>query len=62
MDDEFELPAEYKGHRYLFKASLLVFGFTHKFKVDVNAQIILVPAFYIHPGKKAQLKAADDDM
>jgi len=39
-----------------------VFGFTHKFKVDVNAQIILVPAFYIHPGKKAQLKAADDDI
>ena len=55
MDDEFELPAEYKGPS-IFKASLPVFGFTHKFKVDVNAQIILVPAFYIHPGKKAQLK------
>jgi len=34
MDDEFELPAEYKGPS-IFKASLPVFGFTHKFKVDV---------------------------
>jgi len=41
MDDEFALPAEYKGHRYLFKPTLLVFGFTHKFRVDVNGQVIL---------------------
>jgi CRISPR/Cas system-associated exonuclease Cas4 (RecB family) len=41
MDEEFELPVEYKGHQYLFKSTLLVFGFTHKFRVDVNGQMIL---------------------
>ena len=41
MDEEFELPVEYKGHQYLFKSTLLVFGFTHKFRVDVNGQLIL---------------------
>ena len=41
MDEEFELPVEYKGHQYLFKSTLLVFGFTHKFSVDVNGQVII---------------------
>lgn len=41
MDEEFELPVEYKGHQYLFKTTLLVFGFTHKFRVDVNGQLII---------------------
>jgi CRISPR/Cas system-associated exonuclease Cas4 (RecB family) len=41
MDEEFELPVEYNGHQYLFKSTLLVFGFTHKFRVDVNGQGIV---------------------
>ena len=41
MDEEFELPVGYNGHQYLFKAIILVFGFTHKFRVEVNGQLIL---------------------
>ncbi len=41
MDDQFELPVEYNGKEYMFPASLLVTGFTHKFIVDVNGQEII---------------------
>ena len=55
MDEEFELPVEYNGHQYLFKAILLVFGFTHKFRVDVNGQLIL-----FEPGEERNYRAVID--
>jgi hypothetical protein len=41
MDGQFELPVQYKEQELMFKASLLVTGYTHKFNVDVNGQIIV---------------------
>ena len=41
MDQQFELPVEYKGNELMFKASLLVTGYTHKFKVEVREQVII---------------------
>ena len=39
--NEFDLPVEYKGEEITFKTSLLTSGYTQKFQVDVNGQIIL---------------------
>ena len=41
MDDQFELPVEYKGEHLLLNASSLVTGYNHKFNVDVNGLIIV---------------------
>ena len=41
MEEQFELPLVYKGEQLLLNASLLVTGYTHKFSVDVNGQIII---------------------
>jgi hypothetical protein len=41
MEEQFELPVEYKGQELMLKASLLVTGYTHKFNVDVNGQNII---------------------
>ena len=41
MDQQFELPVEYKGKHLTLNASLLVTGYTHKFTVDVNGQMII---------------------
>ena len=40
-DEQFELPVEYKGKQLMLNASLLVTGFTHKFNVDMNGQMII---------------------
>jgi len=39
--DEFDLPVKYKGEEQIFKASLVTFGHTHKFHVDVNCQTVI---------------------
>ena len=41
MGGQFELPVEYKGEQHFFKATLNVYGYTHKFYVDVNGQTII---------------------
>lgn len=41
MEEHFELPLVYKGEQLELKASLLVTGYTHKFSVDINGQIII---------------------
>ena len=41
MGEQFELPVEYNGRQHLFKATLNVYGYTHKFHVDVNGQILI---------------------
>ncbi|MEP6514303.1 MAG: hypothetical protein ABJA79_10555 [Parafilimonas sp.] len=41
MQEEFELLVDYNGHEYLFKATLNVYGYTHKIMVDVNGQPII---------------------
>lgn len=41
MEDEFELPVQYKGNQLMFKASLLITGYTHKFKVEVGEQVVI---------------------
>ena len=41
MDEQFELLVEYKGQQHLFKATLNVYGYTHKFHVDVNGRMIV---------------------
>ena len=41
MDDQFDLPVEYKGSHYHFKTTLVVYGFSHRFNVDVHGQSIL---------------------
>ena len=41
MDEEFELPVEFKGEHLLLKASLIFTGYTHKFSVIVNGQSVI---------------------
>jgi hypothetical protein len=41
MDDQFELPVEYKGEQLLFKTSLIVTGYIHKFSVDINGKEVI---------------------
>jgi len=41
MGEQFELPVDYKGEQHLFEAELIVYGYTHKFHVDVNDQTII---------------------
>ena len=41
MEEQFELPVEYKGEQLMLNASLLVTGYTHKFNVDVKGQNII---------------------
>jgi len=41
MEEEFELPVKYKLEELMFNAKLIVTGYTHKFSVDVNGQIIV---------------------
>ena len=41
MEEEFELPVEYKGAQLMLNASLLVTGYTHKFNVDANGHNII---------------------
>ena len=41
MEQEFELPVEHNGQQVMLKASLLVTGYTHKFSVEVDEQIII---------------------
>jgi len=40
MAEQFEFPVEYKGEKRFFKATLNVYGYTHKFQVDVNGETI----------------------
>jgi len=40
MDEQFELPVQYKGQEFMLKASLSVIGYTHKFSVEVDGQVI----------------------
>ncbi len=41
MEEPFDLPVEYKGKEYIFKAKLVVYGYSHKFHVDVNGEEII---------------------
>ena len=41
MEEQFELPVEYKGEQLLLNASLLVTEYKHKFSVEVNGQTIV---------------------
>lgn len=41
MDEQFELPVEFKGQQLMLKASLQVIGYAHKFNVEVNGQNIM---------------------
>lgn len=38
MDEPFEIPVLYNNQELLFTARLLVFGYVHKFEVDVFGQ------------------------
>jgi hypothetical protein len=41
MEEQFELPVKYKGEELMLNASLIFTGYTHKFSVDINGQIII---------------------
>jgi len=41
MEEDFELPVEYKGEQFRFNCKLIVIGYTHKFNVNVNGQTIV---------------------
>ena len=41
MDEQFDLPVQYKGDQLIFKSTLNVYGYTHKFNVEVNGQTIV---------------------
>jgi len=41
MGEQFELPVDYKDEKHFFKATLNIYGYTHKFHVDVNGQTII---------------------
>ncbi|MEO6548484.1 MAG: hypothetical protein ABIN94_10810 [Ferruginibacter sp.] len=38
MEDIFEIPVWYKGEELFFAATLVVMGYVHKFKVEVDGQ------------------------
>lgn len=40
-EDSFDLPVEYKGVQQIFKASLVVYGYSHRFHVEVNGHEII---------------------
>ena len=39
--NEFDLPVDYQGEEFAFRTSILKSGYTRKFQVDVNGQMIL---------------------
>jgi hypothetical protein len=39
--EDFYLPVEHNGQEHNFKASLVAFGHTHKFHVDINGQTVI---------------------
>ena len=41
MDDVYEIPVQYKGSELLVPAELVVTGYTHKFRVEVDGQEVL---------------------
>jgi len=41
MDEQFELPVQYKGQEFMLKASLSVIGYTHKFMVEVDGEEVI---------------------
>ena len=41
MDDYFEIPVMYKGEERSFTSRLLMTGYSHKFEVQVDEQLIL---------------------
>ena len=41
MAEQFELPVEHKGEKRFLKATLNVYGYTHKFHVDVDGEIVI---------------------
>ena len=41
MEEEFELPVKYKGEEQMLNAKLIVTGYTRKFSVDANGQMIV---------------------
>jgi hypothetical protein len=41
MDEDFELPVEYKGQQLMLKTSLQVTGYTHRFVVEVRGQKVI---------------------
>jgi hypothetical protein len=41
MDEQFELPVQYKGQKLMLKASLLVTGYTYKFMVEVDGEEVI---------------------
>ena len=41
MDDNFDIPVFYQDKEYLFKGTLLTYGYSYKIQVDVDGSIIL---------------------
>ena len=41
MDEQFELPVNYKGEQLMLKALLFKTGYTHKFIIDINGQAVI---------------------
>lgn len=41
MEEQFELPVEYKGEIIMYNSQLLLTGFTYKFIVDINGKEII---------------------
>lgn len=40
MDEYFEIPVTYRGEELSFNSRLIMSGYTHKFEVNVNDQLI----------------------
>jgi hypothetical protein len=41
MADIYDIPVHYKGEELMVPAQLLVVGYTHRFRVEVNGQEVL---------------------
>lgn len=40
MDQDFELPIDYKGKEWLLPARLIRFGYTYRLEVDINGTTV----------------------
>lgn len=57
MEEQFDLPVEYKGVQHSFKSTLFVFGYTHKIQINVNGVIIL-----FEPDEERKYRAVVNDL
>ena len=55
MDDDLEVPVNYKNQELIFNAKFIQFGYSYKFEVDVNGVIV-----FFEPDEERNFRAILD--